>query len=209
MPNLRNLLRALLALTLVPLAAPVQAGIIFVPVGNVVSVSPGNSTIRQLSGGRYLLRTQGLSLTGTVNCNGDPGCEEAGLGGASVDLAQDLRIVIDFTGAGIAGQTRGDVLLPPSSTSLPDTVKFQGPIDGKLKCEPNSQRACATATILVRAQAGLTDEADGALAGIMELEWVGAIQPQIGAVAWDGLFGLGDIVMFTADDGDTLDLCCE
>ena len=165
----------------------------------MVATEPGNTTIRPLSGGRYQLTTRDLNLTGTIGCNGNLKCVQARLDGTAVTIEQSLRIVIEFTSAGIIGQTRGQIVLP-------DTARvFQGPVDGKLRCEPSAESACATAVLLVRAQVRLTDDLDGPLAGIMDLEWVGTIQPPLDPVMWQGITGLGDIVLFDADfslDGD-------
>jgi hypothetical protein len=182
MPKLRNLVSAFLGLALAPLAAPLQAGVILIPITEVVAADPGNTTIRQLAAGRYQLTTRGLKLEGAS-------CDEENC--SAVDFAQDLRIVIDFTSAGISGQSRGDIVLPDTTVTF-----FQGPVDGKVRCIAPGPRPCATLELLVRTQARVEEE-DGALAGIMDLEWIGTIQPQLGT--WEEITGLGEIVLFDTD----------
>ena len=154
---------------------------------------PGTTTIRPLSGGRYQLTTRNLSLTGTVSCEGNLKCLAAGLDGTTATITQSLRIVIDLSGDGISGQTRGEIVLP-------DTARvFQGQIDGKVRCEPGAASACARAILLVRARVQLTEDLDTPLAGIMDLEWVGTIQPPIEPLMWQGITGLGELALFDSD----------
>ena len=193
MPRFAGLLPALVGLALVQLAAPVQAGVILIPITEVVATEPGNTTIRSLPGGRYQLTTRDLNLTGTVSCEGNLKCLAAGLDGTTATITQSLRIVIDLSGDGISGQTRGEIVLP-------DTARvFQGSIDGKVRCEPGAASACARAILLVRARVQLTEDLDTPLAGIMDLEWVGTIQPPIEPLMWQGITGLGELALFDSD----------
>ena len=193
MPRFAGLLPALVGLALVQLAAPVQAGVILIPITEVVATEPGNTTIRSLPGGRYQLTTRDLNLTGTVSCEGNLKCLAAGLDGTTTAIMQSLRIIIDLSGDGISGQTRGEIVLP-------DTARvFQGSIDGKVRCEPGAASACARAILLVRARVQLTEDLDTPLAGIMDLEWVGTIQPQIEPLMWQGITGLGELALFDSD----------
>ena len=173
---------ALLALAL---AAPVQAGIVFFPVTDLVATDPGNTTLRQLDTGRYELKTRGLALIGTA-CDAHGHC-------ASVDVAQDLRIAIDFTSGGVSGQSQGEV-------DLGDTAwYFQGAVDGKAECVPSTQGACATVKVRLRTQVHL-DQTGGSPVGMVELEWTGTIA-RTSMPTWERIEGSADVVMFHNESG--------
>lgn len=171
---------ALLALAM---AAPAQAGIVFLPITELVATNPGNTTLRQLDGGRYELKTRGLALIGTA-CDAQGHC-------APVDVAQDLRIAIDFTSGGVSGQSQGEI-------DLGDTAwYFQGVVDGKAECVPSTQGACAKVKVYLRTRAHL-DQADGSPAGMVEIEWTGTVA-RTSMPTWEGIEGSADVVMFDAD----------
>lgn len=181
-PNRTLVPSALLALAL---ATPVQAGIVFIPVTDLLATDPGDTTLRQLDAGRYQLKTRGLALTGTA-CNAPGHC-------APVDVAQDLRIAIDFTSAGVGGQSQGEI-------ALGDTAwYFQGDVDGKAECVPSTQGACATVKVHLRTRA-LLDQAGDSSAGMLEIEWAGSFA-RTSMPTWYRIEGAADVVMFDADFG--------
>ncbi len=169
----------------VPMAA--IAGIVLVPFTEFMPTNLGENKIKSNGGGEFVLTSLGMSGSFFVVCNGSPGCVEAGLDGSKLDLNQDLRIVIDFTSAGITGVTRGTLDLPMAGITLPDSVKFKGTVKGNLECEANAERACAVATLNLRIPVALTDTADDSAFGLMELYLVGTVHPGSGSAAWQSL----------------------
>jgi hypothetical protein len=174
----------------IALAIPMGAiaGIIFVPIGEFIPTNLGENRIKSNDGGEFVLTSRGVGGSFYVICDRSRDCVDADLDGSQFVLNQDLRIVIDFTSAGIiTGATRGTLNLPLAGITLPDSVKFKGTVKGSVECQADTERACAVATLNLRIPVALTDSADGSAFGLMELYLAGTIYPGSGSAAWESL----------------------
>ena len=77
-----------------------------VAVDDLVYFGLGETSFKPTQNGGRLVTT-GLQGVGTLNCNGDLDCVDAGLDGRQLFLLQDLQILIDVTIAGVIQETLG------------------------------------------------------------------------------------------------------
>lgn len=158
MTTLRTSLLALLCVALLPLPSAVMAGVVFLPVVEQVLTDPGVSRVKHTPSGRYRITTAGLISTAVIDCTGNDQCQGTGLHGKIIDIESDLRIAIDYTGAGVTGKFRGTIFFPDSKI-LPYTARFRGDIEGRAQCLPAGEQACPGANFTLRAVAPLADQA--------------------------------------------------
>lgn len=169
-------------------ASTATAGVIFIPIGGFTSSDLGDTSADVLPSGEVRVSALGLEGTGTLDCEGNAGCIAAGLDGAAFAVAHDLQIVIDFTGAGVRGQSRGTV-----SISAPGLSPFdlRGRVRGRAVCNAGS---CA---VEMQLRANLAD-IDGMRAGRLELSLSGTLLHGPGPQAsWSSLDGDGTLRLKT------------
>ncbi len=180
----------LLIIVFVALLLPstVFARIGLFPVTGIVYDGFGVTSGEKLSPGRFLVTTVGLSGTGKVECNGEPDCPSV-LNGSTVSFKQDMRILIEFTSAGVKGRIRGDVMFPGSNITIP--WKFSGQIEGQITQDEIEGGLPLDLNIRAR----LDDRPEWQ--GIMELELSGILArgDDITPPHWTSLGGTGTITV--------------
>ena len=192
-----------LALGLLLFPSTVLARIGVIPVVQIVFDALGDTTGRRLSADSVLVTTVGLSGVGIVDCDGNQDCLRTGLNGKSLDILQDLRILIEFTSAGVTGRTRGEIKFPESNIVLPDTAKFRGAIEGQVNCLGGPGNRCRSAEVDIRVRARMVDPEQQSRVGNLELKLVGTLVSGGGdgtPPGWTSLEGNGRILISISDD---------
>ena len=178
--------------------ATVFAGIIFIPVTDVVYRDLGDTT-----GGELQITTTGLRGVGTLSCDGAAGCSSEELDGLSFGIRQRLQLV--FSGAEgqgftVAGRSRGGLRFPASAITLPDSARFRADVVGRARCAGVDPESCQTLQVRVRVRGPVVDGESGARIGGLNLIMMGTLtlpEDGIGAPAWtaltaEGTLGLSD-----------------
>jgi hypothetical protein len=152
---------------------------------DALSYSGFGTTVRP---GARLVTMRGLAAAGLANCNGQAACLATGIHGQSIDVDQDLRIVIDVIGAGvvsISGQTRGTVAT--TLNSGPVSRSFSGAVGGTAIC--NAGICDITLSVVGRAPRR----------GLVELELSGQLDLSGARPVWLNLGGTGIVSMEDVD----------
>ena len=185
-----------LGLLLVP--ATIYAGLMLIPITNVVYNDLGDTSgVR--SAGEIRITTLDLLGTGALNCGGDAACIATGLDGTFFDIRQDLRLVFSRSeGQGIAvtGRSLAELGLPPAAITLPDSAKFRGEVVGRARCAGVAPRRCQTLEVRMRVRGPVVDAESGIRAGRLNLQMTGTLTLRDGGKwgpAWTTLAANGTL----------------
>lgn len=165
-------------LLLLALPAVVLAGIVFLPITEFQPVDYGQTTANQPASGRLVLATTGLQGTATV-CATPTECGE-------MQVDQDLRIVIEFTSAGVRARTQGEIFFPPLGIDVWEHAYFRGSGRGDVVCVGEGADPCDQLEVTLRMRSSLRDAGTGAAAGQFRTEIVARTTPDCNATcAWE------------------------
>lgn len=186
----------------VPSTAVARIGVI--EILEIVYTDLGNTTGGRLASGRFLVTTTGMSGEGMINCNGQQDCLNAGLDGRSLDILQDLRIILDATEAGVRGRAEGRIIAVELDAGR--KLQFKGKITGQVACVGRPRQPCNTLEVDLLLRARIIDADQKSLAGVLEFQLTGKLSDGNGASLppnWTSLGGSGALGIFIDDDTDS------
>jgi hypothetical protein len=132
--------------------------------------SAGNTIIQPLRDGRVAVTIQGLHGYGTVcglAVQGDS-CPNP----TAFEIDQDLRIVIEFTSAGIVGRTQG-VLTFAAPIDIWEHAYFRLPVRGEFECVGSQPNPCRETELSLTMKGPVYDEQGGKVIGRVVMQTVG------------------------------------
>lgn len=158
------LLTAIVLLIAVSAAATAAATRIVFPLYDLRLSDPGEVAVRERPNGTQVIVFTGLEVAGPV-CANERDCDEP----SRMAIKQDMQIVIDFTGAGVRGRTRGDVFLEPLGIDVWEHAYFRGPVRGRVACVGSPADPCDQLDLTLRARRPLRDAETNRLAGFIQI----------------------------------------
>ena len=199
--GMRSPLSLVLAAALLLAATSVEAGVIFVPVGNVYAypeLAPArarfndpvliNPSFAEVAGdGSLHLATSGLA--GEMHLDASelpPGFEIPAGAGAKLPFEQQLELVINLSLGVVEGRSTGRI---PLSNGI---LEFRMDVQGDATCLPRNGRECGQLVVALELRGILSDPWDPASVGVIQTTLLGSL-------VWDD----ADLVHWAAMSGNS------
>ncbi len=195
-----TLLLLVLSVFSLPSTALARVGVI--EIIQIVYTDLGETTGKQRSSARVPVKTKGMIGEGLVDCGDNQVCFDMGLHGTYLDFQHDLRVLIEFTSAGVVGGSRGRIIFPEIDVDFRG-LQFGGKIQGHVTCLNGLTNPCTTSEVDIRLRAPLNGPKQRPLVGVMELKLKGILLSGDGASTppnWSSLTGSGTLVLFSGDE---------
>ena len=169
-----------IAIALLAFSFKTYAGIIFVPIGNVVVDDPMLATV-EIHGNAGNSSTEVL----TTGLNGEltEVCGATGSEGDSISYTQQLQFEVDGNSGAVTGIANGQLRLNhgPGAGLI---LNYEGPVEGTAVCRPFQGYRCGQMVIHLKLNGAISDPGDPSRVGLIRMESLGSLLTARDSAQW-------------------------